>query len=444
MKCHDDPLAPFVPSDREPFDLAKAGHLLRRVALGASLRERRRAVANGLEATLAELVGEDALAAPDPTLAHLEDVIALGEIERVRAWRFLGLLRSPARLRVRMSLFWHQHFATSNLKVGSAALMARQQATFDEKGLGPFDELLLAASQEPAMLRWLDAESSRKGKPNENFARELMELFALGRGNYGERDVQEAARAFTGWQVRDGGFRDFAPWHDRGEKLVLGQRGAFRGEDVVRLVAREPASARFLARKLLACFVHPEPAEDEVLALAEVWRREGHHVGRTLRVLFRSRLFFSPRAYRSRVASPVEFTVTLVRSLGARVAPAALARAAAALGQTLLEPPSVEGWAEDRAWLTSATWLLRQNFVADLFANRRGFRLLPAPDALFAAAKAAAARSDLALLLILDGHLDSTARAKIEALAAAPEVAGPGGVATLLQAILSLPEAHLT
>jgi len=373
---HDDLLAPWQQSGDDPFDLVKAGHLLRRAGFGASLRERRRAVEVGVSATVDALCAQSEA---DPYTDLLEDVISLGEIERVRAWRFLQMLQSPDRLRARMGLFWHQHFATSNQKVASPALMARQQATFDRLGLGVFDDLLLAASQEPAMLKWLDAESSKKGKPNENFARELMELFTLGRGNYGERDVQEAARAFTGWQGKDGRFRVLPAWHDGGEKTVLGESGAFTGEEVVRLVARQPSSARFLARKLLLFFVHPEPSDAEVAALAVVYTREGRHVGRTLSALLRSKLFFSARAHRSKILSPIELVVLLVRSLGAKAAPAALARAAAALGQTLLEPPSVEGWAQERAWVTSATWLLRQNFVAELLQNRRGFHLEPLP-----------------------------------------------------------------
>lgn len=436
----DDLLAPYLPSTEDPFDLIKAGHLLRRTGFGASLRERKKAVSEGLEATLAEVL---APAEADPFAEFLEDVLARDEIERVRAWRFLVMLASPHRLRVRMSLFWHQHFATSNAKVGKPGWMARQQETFDRLGLGSFDELLLAAAQEPAMLRWLDAESSHKGRPNENFARELMELFALGRGHYGERDVQEAARAFTGWQVRDGRFREFAPWHDGGTKTVLGVTGPLRGEDVVRHVAGHAASARFLARKLLVEFVHPEPTEPEIAALAERWTREGHHVGRTLGALFASRLFFSPRALRSRVPSPVEFVLTVVRSLGARAAPAALARAAGRLGQVLLEPPTVEGWVEGRAWLTSATWILRRNFVVDLLRNEHGFHLAPRVEALFAKSAAPAARADLALAIVLDGAVDAATRLRIREFAADPVCQGDGGIVTLLQAVWSLPEAQL-
>jgi uncharacterized protein (DUF1800 family) len=292
------------------------------------------------------------------------------------------------------------------------------------------------------MVRWLDNDTNRKGRPNENFARELFELFALGRGHYTEADVREAARAFTGWHLDGECFRFAAGQHDGGAKTVFGHAGAFGGEQIVALTVQRPESARFLARKWLAAFVHPEPEPAEVEALARAYEANDRDVGRTLAALLRSRLFFSARAFRSMVAGPLDFVVGAVRSLGARAAPVRLAAAAAAMGQALGEPPSVEGWRGDRAWLTSATWLLRVNFAAELFAGRGGYALAPAPDALLADARTPDERADLALELLLDGVASDAARRALRAFAAGPAAQGRSGAGALLHAVLSLPEAH--
>lgn len=437
----DDLLARWQPSAHDAWDLRKVGHLVRRTGFGASLGERLRFVQLGLQRTLAQLAGDvEAAGEADPLL---ESVLALGGLERVRGWRFHRMATARAPLRQRMSLFWHGHFATSNQKVQSERMMARQAELFDRLGLGRFDDLLLEVARDPAMVRWLDNDTNRKGQPNENFARELFELFALGRGHYSEQDIREAARAFTGWHLRGEQFRFFQALHDDGSKQVFGKQGSFGGEEVVAMTVRRPESARFLAARWLAWFVHPEPTAQEIAAFAAVYEREQRHVGRTLRVLLQSRLFFSPRAYRSLVKSPVDLTVGLVRSLGAQAAPRELARAAARMGQSLLEPPSVEGWHEHRGWITSASWLQRSNFAADLFAGRRAFALRPTPQALLAAATTPQERAELALRLLLDGEVSASGREAVLSFAATPAAREPQGAGALLHTVMTLPEAHL-
>ena len=373
--------------------------------------------------------------------AAFQDVVAMGEIRQVRAYRFWRMLTGRRRLRERMSFFWHTHFATSNQKVKNPPMMAHQMAMFDRMGLGTFDELVLAVSRDPAMVRWLDNDTNVKGRANENYARELFELFALGRGNYTEKDVKESARAFTGWHLRGEVFRFLRAAHDHGEKEVFGKRGRFGGEDIVAMTVRRAASARFVAKKLLAFFVHPHPTDAEIMALADVYQQKKRRFDQTLDVLLRSRLFFSKRAYRSRIKSPVDLTVSLVRGLGCHAAPAALANAAGRMGQVLLEPPTVEGWHEERAWVSSATWILRSNFASRLFAG--GFKLRPGVDGLFKDAKSARARADLGIRLLLDGDVADASRKKIIDFAESPAGRGAGATASLLHAVQCLPEGQL-
>lgn len=432
-----DPLAPWEPSAGDPFDLRKVGHLLRRAGFGGSLRTRRELQAAGVDAAVAAVAGRDD--APSPPDARLEDALAFGDLGRVRAFSVLRALEGQRPLRERMSVFWHGHFATSNRKVQDPRAMAVQMATFDRLGLGPFGELCAEMCRDPALLVWLDNDKSRRERPNENLARELFELFTLGRGNYGEDDVRTAARALTGYQVHGGAFCFVAALHDGGDKELFGARGPLRGEDVARLAARQPAACRFLAGRLLRHFVHPEPEPAETEALAAHLRRSGGDVGDALRTLLRSRLFFSGRAYRSLVKSPADFVLGLVRGLGARAAPTDLAAAMARLGEAWLEPPTVEGWPGGRAWLTGTTWLLRSNVAADLLGGRRG-RLRPGAGTLLGGV-APQHRAELALQLLLDGDVSADSRGRLLAFAAA----GPaeGGEAALLHAVTALPEYQL-
>ncbi len=435
----NDLLRPYAPTPARPFDLRLAGHLARRAGFGVDLTTRRRWVARGHEVALHEALlpgrGEDA----DALFA---DVLATDDIERVRAYRVWRALAGRHPLAERVALFWHGHFATGNQKVQSARLMARHMALLDEMGLGRFDDLLQAVSRDPAMLRWLDAAQNVKGRPNENFARELFELFALGLGAYGEGDVQQAARALTGWREQFERCVFDRAQHDRGTKTVLGEQGPMRGETVVALAAAHPRSATFLARKWLAAFVHPQPTAAEVEALAGEYRRQDRHVGRTLETLLRSELFFSTRAYRSRIKPPLEFVLGAVLALGARVPPAALARVVGKLGQVLLEPPSVEGWHQEKAWLNSATWLARSNVAADLCAGRAGLALRPGAAELLRGARSVDDRVALALDLLLDGDATDASRAALQELAAGLGD-DPTAAAGILQATLCLPEAHL-
>ncbi|MBL7631390.1 DUF1800 domain-containing protein, partial [Frankia sp. CN6] len=280
----------------------------------------------------------------------------------------------------KLTFFWHGHFATSIRKVRSASMMLAQNEIFRRSGAGPFDALVLAVARDPAMLVWLDAGQNREEHPNENFARELLELFTLGLGNYTETDVREAARAFTGWRVsRDrAGFQLAAGQHDDGPKTILGATGNLGGEDVLALVTHLPASARWVCARLWSRYAAPAgpadvPAGPAMLAAYG----PALDVGAAARAMLLSPEFRATRG--QLVAQPVEYVVTVLRALGLRVAATAgvdpaprqgalpqrtVLAALAGLGQTPFSPPSVGGWPANAAWLTTASAQVRARFAA--------------------------------------------------------------------------------
>lgn len=355
-------LEPWRPSPDE-WDRAAAQHLLRRAGFGARPLELERALAEGPEATLARLFENET----EAELAHsVQALLAAEDITLLQAWWLSLILAGGAPLRERMTLVWHDHFATSNDKVADVRLMHAQNELFRSRGLGDFRVLLAGVARDPAMLIWLDGESNRRGHPNENFARELLELFALGIGNYTELDVRELARALTGWGT-EGRATVFRPErHDGDEKTIFGQRGRFGSDEALTLVLAQPACARHVARVLLEAFVALEPEPGWIDALASELRANEWDVGRTLHTLLASRLFHSEHARRTRIAGPVELLAVAVRSLEARVPPARIARQAGAMGQALFRPPSVKGWDGGRAWIHTGSWIARHNALVEL------------------------------------------------------------------------------
>jgi uncharacterized protein (DUF1800 family) len=356
-----------------PWDFEAAAHLWRRAAFGApAARVAETAQEAPADAVRVLVRGPARDAAAEELESVYPEVAGTGDPDAIRAWILQRMVRCEHQLREKVALLWHGHFATSLLKVNEPAWMARQYRLFLEHGLGPFAALLDHVTRDPAMIRWLDNETNSKGHPNENYARELFELFTLGEGNYGERDVKEAARAFTGWHVLDDRFHFSARLHDEGEKEVLGVRGVFDGDDICRIALEQPACGRFLARKLLCCFVTPDPPADVVAALGDEIRARGYRMADCLELLLASRCFQAARG--ALVKSPVEFVVTAVRVFGARLDATAAVRDLRAMGQDLLAPPNVKGWPGHLSWINTATWLARVD------AARR-LALAPRPEA---------------------------------------------------------------
>jgi uncharacterized protein (DUF1800 family) len=339
--------------------------LLRRAGFAPSEEEARAALDAGPAATVERLVRETRDSERHDELDETGRALAMRqEIDLLRGWWLLRMCHTRRPLQARMTLFWHNHFATSNAKVQSPALMLQQLRTLERFALGKFEDLLLAVSRDPAMIVWLDGNENSKGRPNENYARELFELFSLGVGHYTEADIKQAARAFTGWHVRGGVFRLLPSEHDDDSKTVLGVSGSLNGEDVVGIAVKQTACATFLSGKLLREFVCPEPPADLVSEFAGMLRESGFDLARSMQTLLLSEAMFDPRWYRSRIKSPTELAVGVLRSLGRKVAAAPLAEAVSQAGQRLLEPPSVKGWDGHRAWLNSATMLVRLNAVS--------------------------------------------------------------------------------
>jgi len=290
----------------------------------------------------------------------------------LRAWWMQEMLVTPSPLTERMTLFWHNHFVSSQQKVRFARLMYAQNATFRAHATGNFATLLHAASKEPAMLVYLDGAQSRKQQPNENFAREVMELFTLGEGHYSEDDIKDAARAFTGWSVdrATGGYLYRPALHDGGVKAVLGERGNLDGDAVLDILLARPETARFVTAKLWREFVSPDPEPREVERIAQIFRGRDYDIQAALRALFLSEAFWAADNRGTLVKSPVELVVGTLRQLDVEpTAALPFAVAAAGMGQNLFAPPNVKGWPGGEAWINSNTLLARKQFLDRLARN---------------------------------------------------------------------------
>jgi Protein of unknown function (DUF1800) len=372
---------PWTPTDKDPWSLKWAGHLYRRAAFGAPIKDLRFAVEQGREATVKDLFTggagsdfralkkeiEDKEKAPKDPMNP--DAYGVGPQE-LQAWWVFNLLKkdNSSPLREKMTIFWHNHFATSIAKVKRPLAMLKQNETQRYYALNKFRPLLMGMSKDAAMLTFLDSNSNVKGKPNENYAREVMELFSLGVGNYTEKDVQEAARAFTGWHVDGDDFIFKADMHDADLKKVLGKEGNLDGGDIVDILLQQPSCARFIVRKLYRYLIseNVEPPDALLEPLAERYRKGTYDSGDLIRTMLLSNHFFSDHAYRQRIKSPVEFVFGVIHGMtfGRWKAPEQpLVNIMEAMGQTLFAPPNVKGWPGGRAWLNTSTVLARHNFA---------------------------------------------------------------------------------
>ncbi len=290
------------------------------------------------------------------------------ETDRVAYWWAGRMLNSPRPLTEKMALFWHGHFATNEEKVRDYRKMLQQVELFQREGLGNFRTLLLAVAKNPAMLAFLDAGVNVKGAPNENFAREIMELFTMGVGHYGEQDIREAARAFTGWNYRGLDYQFNAAQHDDGEKQVLGVRGTLGGEEVIDIILAQPVTAEYIASKIYRFYVREDPDPALRTALGDRLRALDYELSPFLEMLFLSQDFYAPESMATRIRSPVELVVSTYHKLGLTQIPGVpdFNETCEALGQRLLFPPTVAGWAYGRSWITPGLMLARGNFALDV------------------------------------------------------------------------------
>ena len=404
---------PLQPLAKKDFDYAAAQHLLNRAGFGGTPAQVRALVELGLDDAVDYIVdfkGDDVLppsaefagvmrpetpeeretlrraraAGDEETILRLQrerqareksDREQLAEMQK---WWLAKMISTGRPLEEKLTLFWHGHFATGYRTIENSYHMLAQNAFLRANAAGNFADLVRGIIRDPAMLKYLDNDENRRRSPNENLARELMELFTLGEGNgYGERDIKEGARALTGMTFRGNEFHFNQQEHDPTPKTILGRTGNFSGDEFVSILLEQQACARFICGKLYRFFVNdsPTPPKDAAAAverLAREFRARRYEVRPILRLLFRSQHFYAPENRLSIVKSPVQLIVQSIRSLGTPTREIrALVQAGDLMGQQLFQPPSVKGWDGGRSWINTATMFVRQNLVVYLVTGRR-------------------------------------------------------------------------
>jgi uncharacterized protein (DUF1800 family) len=357
----------YQPSVDTPWDRQAAAHLYRRAGFGATSQQLDAAITTEPTVLAHRLVHERSESDSFRKLIRgmTDSMIATGNAARLASAWLYRMLQTPDQLQEKATLFWHGHFATSADKVQDPIMMQQQNDLLRAHATGNFRQLVQEISRDAAMLVYLDSASNRKTHPNENYAREVMELFCLGEGHYSEQDIRELARCFTGWEVKNRRFRFNRYQHDFGSKTILGKTAEFTGEQAVEQVLSQPVAARFIAAKLVNFFVFDEPAVPAVLVqpLADQLEQDDFQLATTLTRILSSNLFYSSLSRRRKIRSPVELMVGMIRTLEMTVNVNQLTDGIREIGQGLLYPPNVKGWDGGRSWVNSSTLLGRTNLV---------------------------------------------------------------------------------
>ena len=379
-------------------DLALMAHLMRRAGFGATREELEHYVAKGYDATVEELINPpDDMPAGNVLLLlryYPDWLLTGGTPTRAQSYWMYNMITTQRPLEEKMALFWHHVFATGAAKLDNTHQMLEQLVMFRKHGMGNYRDMLMELSQNPAMIYWLDNNENHRDAVNENWGRELLELFSMGVSNYTEVDVREASRAFTGWTIQPKlpkGLLGNFPWrfeylaedHDDGEKTFLGHTGNWNGEDIIDIIVKEPATSRFICRHLYNFFVADEvqvpawtiePARDEEALgmMIDSFEQSGYEIKAVLRSIFNSDFFKNARY--AKIKSPAEVvasTLKLVDTYREGPDPTLpdIGIQTTYMGQALLDPPSVEGWDTGQGWINSGSLLARINFVADRVAN---------------------------------------------------------------------------
>jgi len=413
----------------------RVAHLLRRSGFGATKAELDHFAAMGQTAATEAILNYSKTS--NAALESQLPTIDLGGTPQptaaaIQAWWLQRMAQSARPLEEKMTLFWHGLLTSGLDKAGPAQLFTQNQL-FRGMALGNFDDLLKAVSKDPAMMVYLDTETNRKGKPNENYARELMELFTTGIGHYTEDDVRESARSFTGWTLQGGKQLRYASasqlvprLHDAGVKTFMGKTGTFTGDDIVEMLVRLRATAVRLSTRLFSFFAYPNPDQEIVNHLADTFQKAHYNVGAVVRQIFTMDAFYSDQAYRALVKSPAELVAQTLKATGANARGyTAAAAAMAPMGQVLFYPPNVAGWPGGSSWINSSTLLNRINF-ANAAAQRSQASMT---------AQTLAQLSDT----LVDANVSPTTRDGLEAFAAAHSADQAG----LLFMVLATPEFQL-
>ena len=463
-------------------DIALFGHLMRRAGFGAARDELEAFAAKGYKTTVEELLDVDAPDGVQEDLLrryHPDHGGGLG-MAGIAAYWLHRMVNSRTPLQEKVALFWHGVFATGYAKLTQGRVLMDQIDMFRRLGTGSLDSLLVELSRDPSMIVWLDNQDNHNGAINENFGRELLELFSMGVGNYSEDDIKECARAFTGWTVGNAEYltmraRNDSLWpygrlnfhfefdqddHDDGEKTFLGETGGFNGEDIVDIVCRQPATARFISRHMYSFFVadeppvtawpHTEPRDPEAIeTLSQAYFDSGHSIGEMLRVLFNSDFFKSEAVRYEKVKSPSELVAGVLRLTGEvrRYSPKLQddANLLTVMGQTLVNPPSVEGWHTGTEWVDTGNLVERINFASGKFADATKPGIKEMAGRIAAEADGAVSPEGL-----VDQCLDQMGAIRLSdatmtaLVASASEVGGEGPqvhkVAEMLQLVAATPE----
>lgn len=345
-------------------------HLLRRAGFGYGTKELLAFKKLGYEGTVEKLLypeQSDHTALDKQIKEQHFDYTDLGDLQR---WWLFRMLYSPCPLEEKMTLFWHGHFATSVQKIKNPYLMYLQNLLLRKHAFSSFHQLLYAVSTDPAMIIWLDNQQNRRGKPNENYAREIMELFTLGIGNYSEQDIKEAARAFTGWQTKDNHFVFRPFFHDPGPKTIFGKSGKFTGNDVIAMLVEHPATGPFLAKKLLRYFAQPDPSPVFIQRVSQAYYNSNFSIRAMLKTIFLDAEFLSRSAFHSIVKSPADLVVGTAKLLDIKQLDAATPNMMSRMGQGLFQPPNVKGWDGGTAWIATDKMMERFNFAAKINKER--------------------------------------------------------------------------
>ncbi len=369
-------LTRFKPSSTTPWNFQRVWTLHRRTGFAATWSELQRDLADGPDESIDRILDGNSRSEGIPSnFGDMRKILGDAAVgsdrpERLIAWWVYQMYFTPDPLRERLTMMWHNHFATSNAKVDNLVFMRQQNDVFREHGFGEFETLLDATVKQPAMLKWLDGDENRSGKANENLGRELLELFTLGVGNYTEQDVKEASRALTGWSVYNNKFRHRDDWHDDKEKTILGKSGNFTGDDLVGIAAKHPATTKRLAWRICDEFLSKSLIDEKVIGqLSDVLTKNKLDIRSGLAALLRSELFFSDENLNRRIVEPESFVVGAIRATE-QFSPAAstmvLGDWIEQLGRKLFYPPNVGGWPGGRGWLNSRTTIARANFGAGL------------------------------------------------------------------------------
>jgi uncharacterized protein (DUF1800 family) len=437
--------AEYEPDAERPWNLARAGHLYRRAAFGASWEQLQQSLSDGPQRTIDKLLRPQSDAAQF-NRTYDEYETATGSVDQLRAWWLRRMIQTPYPLLEKMTLFWHSHFATNAAEVKNALLMQQHVRLLRNQALGSFRTLLEGILQDPAVLLWLDAEANRKARPNKNFARVILDNFTLGPDHYTEDDIQGVSRALTGWFVLSSKLRYIPREHDGYEKQILGQKGNFTREDVLRIILEQPATSRRLVRKLYSWFISEagQPDENIISPLVDSFAKD-YDVLKLVETMVRSNLFFSKVAYRRRIKSPVEFAIGIIKAMEGMESTTQLANDLAGLGQNLYNPPTIKGWAGGKYWVNNVAIVARQNLVSALLrgSDPYGNKLNPWIVAERHGCTTSESARQFLFDLFLQGDIDSEVYNELLKSRGWPEDDLEESAGSFAYVIITLPEFHL-